>query len=192
MPRAWRTWSFRLLILPAGALALAACSSSTSPSNSSTTTTSSLTTTSTPSHSTTSSSSPGTTSSTSETSGTLVPQTATGTEFYSPSKNISCEIDSNFGTSAITSALCLTISPAKTVTLKTDGTLTECAGDACLSNAGANTPTLVYGQSITLGPFTCASSTAGMKCTLANGDGFLISSAATTPLGNAKVAAGSS
>ena len=96
------------------------------------------------------------------------------------------------GTSATTSALCLTVSPPKSVTLKTDSSLTECTGVNCLSNAGTNTPTLAYGQSITLGPFTCASSTAGMKCTLANGDGFLISSAATTALGNAKVVAGSS
>jgi hypothetical protein len=54
-----------------------------------------------------------------------------------------------------------------------------------------NTPVLAYGQTITLGPFTCASSTAGMKCTLANGDGFLVSSTTTMALGNAKVTAGS-
>jgi hypothetical protein len=185
MRRAWRTWSIRLLVLPACALALAACSSSPSSSNSPTTTT-------TGPLATTSSSSPSTTSSTSQSSGTLVPQTATVTEFYSPSKNISCEIDNNVGTSATTSALCLTISPPKSVTLQTDGSLTECTGVNCLSNAGTNTPTLAYGQSITLGPFTCASSAAGMKCALANGDGFLISSSATTALGNAKVAASSS
>ena len=65
----------------------------------------------------------------------------------------------------------------------TDSTLKECTGVNCLSNAGENTPTLAYGQSITLGPFTCASSTAGMKCTLANGDGFLISTSAMTVVG---------
>ena len=184
MPRALRAWSIGLLILPACALALAACSSSPSSSNSSTTTTTSP-------PATTSSSSTSTTSSTPQTSGTLVPQTATITEFYSPSKNISCEIDNNVVTSATTSALCLTVSPPKSVTLKTDSSLTECTGVDCLSNAGTNTPTLAYGQSITLGPFTCASSTAGIKCTLANGDGFLISSSATTALGNAKVAASS-
>jgi hypothetical protein len=184
MPRALRTWSVRLLIVPACALALAACSSSPSSSSSSSTTTTT--------HSTTSSSSAGTTSSTSPTSGTLVPQTATVTEFLSPSKNISCEIDDNSGSTAITSTLCLTISPPKSVTLKTDSSLTECTGVNCLSNAGTDTPTLAYGQSITLGPFTCASSTAGVKCTLASGDGFLISSSAITALGNAKVAAGSS
>jgi hypothetical protein len=94
------------------------------------------------------------------------------------------------GTTATTGALCLTISPPKSVTLMTDGTLKECTGVNCLSNAGENTPTLAYGQSITLGPFMCASSTAGIKCTLASGDGFLISSSAVTPLGNAKVVTG--
>jgi hypothetical protein len=73
-----------------------------------------------------------------------------------------------------------------------DGSLTECTGVNCLSNAGVNTPTLAYGQSITLGPFTCASSTAGIKCTVASGDGFLISSSVTTALGNATVTTGSS
>jgi hypothetical protein len=179
MPVALRKWSVRLLILSACAVALAACSNSPSPSSSSTTTATSAAT-STTSHSTT--------SSTSQTSGTLVPQTSTGTEFFSPSKNISCEIDTNFGPSAITSTLCLTIAPPKSVTLGADGTLTECTGVTCLSNAGENTPTLDYGMSITLEPFTCSSSTAGMKCTLADGDGFLISSSAIMVLGDAKVA----
>ena len=186
MPRTLRTWSIRLLVLPLCALALAACSSSpSSSSSSSTTTTTAATSTTNPS--TTSSSSGGTTSSTTQTSGTLVPQTPTSTEFVSPSKNISCEIDYNFGQGALTSTLCLTVSPPKSVTLATDSTLVECSGVNCLSNAGLNTPTLAYGQSITLGPFTCASSTAGMRCTLASGDGFLISSGATTALGNATV-----
>jgi hypothetical protein len=188
MSKALRTWSIRLLILPACALALAACSSSPSPSSSSTTTSTSAVTTTT--HPSTSTSSPGTTSSTSQTSGTLAPQTPTSTEFYSPTKNISCEIDNNEGSSAMTDAFCLTMSPPKSVQLQTDSSLSECAGVNCLANAGENTPTLAYGQSVTLGPFTCASSTAGIKCTLASGDGFLISSSATTALGNAKVAAG--
>jgi hypothetical protein len=173
-----------LLLLPACVLALTACSSGPTSGSSSTTSTTSASTTST-------SAAAATTSTTTQTSGTLVPQTSTVTEFYSPSKNISCEIDNNLGSSALTSALCLTVSPPKSATLMTDSTLNECTGVNCLSNAGENTPTLAYGQSITLGPFTCASSTAGMKCTLASGDGFLISSQAITPLGNAKVVAGS-
>ena len=84
--------------------------------------------------------------------------------------------------------MCLTVSPPKSVTLGADGTLTECTGVSCLSNAGLNTPTLAYGMSVSLAPFTCSSSTAGIKCTLANGDGFLISSASVLVLGDAKVA----
>jgi hypothetical protein len=181
MPRTLGPWSVRLLLtLPASALVLAACSSSPSDSSSTTSTTSARSTTPTTTPAST-------TSSTSQTSGTLVPQSSTVTEFYSPSKNISCEIDYDFGSDNQTNALCLTLSPPKSVTLTTDSSLAECTGVNCLSNAGENTPTLAYGQSITLGPLTCASSTAGMKCTLANGDGFLISSSAITTLGNAKV-----
>ena len=191
MVRAQRRRTVRLLILPACALALAACSSSPSGQSSTSTTTTSTTTTTTTTTTaptTTPTTSPAsTTSSTSQTTGTLVPQSATGTEFLSPSKNISCEIDFNFGPSSLTSTLCLTVSPPRSVTLGTDSSLTECAGVNCLSNGALNTPTLAYGQSITLGPFTCASSTAGMKCTLATGDGFLIASSAITALGNAKV-----
>jgi len=178
-----------LVVLAAGAVVFASCSSG-SPQTSSTTSTTARTTTSAPASSTSSPTSAparSTTSTASATSGTLTPQTPSSTEFFSPSKNISCEIDYNFGPSSITSTLCLTFSPAKSVTLKTDSTLAECTGMQCLSNAGENTPTLQYGQSIALGPFTCASSTSGMKCTLGNGDGFLISTSGVTPLGNAKV-----
>jgi hypothetical protein len=114
------------------------------------------------------------------------------TQFYSPSMNISCEIDYHYAGSMFTSASCLTYSSPKSVSLKTDGTLTECTGIGCLGNAEVNTPTLAYGQSVTLGPFTCASSTAGVTCTIANGDGFLISSSATTAVGNATVTSTSS
>jgi hypothetical protein len=190
MRKTQQPWSIRLLILPVCALALAACSSSPSDSSSSSTT-STTSASPTSARSIASTTVPvSTTSSTSQTSGTLVPQSSTVTEFYSPSKNISCEIDNNFGSGDQTNALCLTLSPPKSVTLTTDSSLAECTGVNCLSNAGENTPTLAYGQSITLGPFTCASSTAGMKCTLANGDGFLVSSSATTALGNAKVTTG--
>lgn len=156
---------------------LGACSSTGTPSSAVTTTTASA---STAPRSTTSST----------TSATLVPQTATATEFYSPTKNISCEIDNNVGPSGSVETLCLTIMPARSVTLQTDGSLTECTGQQCLSNAGVGTPRLSYGSSITLGPFTCKSARAGVTCTLANGDGFLISTSGTTPQGNATVSSG--
>jgi hypothetical protein len=123
----------------------------------------------------------------STTSGTLAPQTATETEFLSPSKNISCEIDADFGPSSQSQALCLTISPPRSVVLKTDGSLTECNGQQCLSNAGEMTPTLAHGQSIALGPFSCHSSTAGITCTLRSGAGFLVATAGVTPQGGATV-----
>jgi hypothetical protein len=166
------------------ALVLAACSSTSNPPATTTTTTTASST----SPSSGAGGSTTSTSSTTVTSGTLTPQTATGTEFYSPSKNISCEIDSDFGPSAQSQVLCLTISPARSVVLKTDASLTECTGQACLSNAGVNTPVLAYGQSITLGPFSCQSSTAGITCTLPSGAGFLIASSGVTPRGGATVA----
>jgi hypothetical protein len=159
---------------------LAACSSASSPHASSPSTTGVRSTT-------TSTTVRSSTRSTSATPATLEPQTQTATEFLSPSRNISCEIDDHLGPSAITSASCLTISPPKSVTLGTDGTLTECSGTQCLSNAGEETPTLEYGQSVSLGPFACSSSTAGVKCTLGNGDGFQIATSGVSPLGDAKL-----
>ncbi len=154
---------------------LAACSATSTPSATSTSSSASA--------GSTTSSSGGTT----VTSGTLAPETATETEFLSPSKNISCEIDANFGPTSQSQTLCLTISPPRSVVLKTDASLTECNGQQCLSNAGENTPTLAYGLSITLGPFSCHSSTAGITCTLQSGAGFLIAASGITPQGTATV-----
>ncbi len=179
----------RRLLFPALAgglaLVLAACSSTSNPPTTTTTTTASTTNPSSGAGRSTTSTSSGTT----VTSGTLTPQTTTVTEFYSPSKNISCEIDANFGPSAQSQVLCLTLTPARSVVLKTDASLTECTGQQCLSNAGLNTPVLAYGQSITLGPFSCQSSTAGITCTLQSGAGFLIAASGVTPRGGATVAA---
>lgn len=185
-----RTRSALFLLVPACALVLAACSSSPSPSGSSSTTSTSAATTTSSGRSTTTTTSAAATTST--TSGTLTPQSSTVSEFYSPSKNISCEIDNGLGSGGTTGALCLTISPARSATLGTDSTVTECTGVNCLSNAGVNTPVLAYNTSITLGPFTCVSLTTGMQCTLASGAGFLISKSSTLLLGNAKLATSSS
>jgi hypothetical protein len=168
-------------------LVLAACSSTSNPSATTTTTTTSASTGST--NSAGAGSTTSTSSGTTVTSVTLAPETATATEFLSPSKNISCEIDFNFGPSAQSQTLCLTLSPARSVVLRTDGSLTECSGQSCLSNAGEGTPTLAYGQSITLGPFSCQSSAAGITCTLHMGAGFRIASSGVTPQGGATVAA---
>jgi hypothetical protein len=171
------------LVLLSGAALLAACSSGGSGSSDQTTTS----TTASSSASGSASSGKATTTTTGATSPTLVPQTATSTGFFSPSKNISCEIDNNFGSTMTTQALCLTFSPAQSAVLDTDNTVTTCSGQQCLSNAGDNTPTLHYGQSITLGPFTCASSTTGMRCALASGSGFFISSSGIRAVGSATI-----
>lgn len=88
-------------------------------------------------------------------------------EFYSPTRNISCEIDP-------TEELCLTVSPPQAAHLHSDGTYTTCMGENCLSNAGLNTGILAYGTSTSNGTFTCVSRPSGMTCT-ASGKGFTIS-----------------
>jgi hypothetical protein len=95
-------------------------------------------------------------------------------EFYSPTQNISCEIDPG-------TELCLTWTPPRSATLMPDGTYTTCSGDTCLSNAGVGTGTLAYGTSTSNGTFTCVSRTSGMTCT-AEGRGYTISTAGIVPV----------
>jgi hypothetical protein len=114
---------------------------------------------------------------TSTTTVTVPLETPTGGEFYSPSKNISCEIDD---TTSLQQVFCQTMSPAQSVTMKTDGTLSKCAGQQCLGNPGENTPILPYGSATGTGPFRCLSSSQGMTCTVTSGRGFQIASAGIT------------
>lgn len=152
--------------------------------------------TSTGTHATTSTTTRGATGSgtgtptTSDTTGTLLPQSSTVTEFFTPG-GINCEIDDNFGDpgqTPLTSTLCLTTGTPRSVVLDAEGKLRECSGAQCLANAGVGTPTLQYGDSIALGPFTCVSLITGVQCELTNGDGFVMSdSGAVTPVGGAVV-----
>ncbi len=153
---------------------VAACSSTPSANapTTSTSTTAAATSTSTTSSSTTT---PTTTVST--TTVTVPLETSTGGEFYSPSKNISCEIDD---TTSLQQVFCQTMSPARSVTMKTDGTLSKCTGQQCLGNPGENTPILPYGSATGTGPFRCLSSSQGMTCTVTSGRGFQIASAGIT------------
>ncbi len=121
------------------------------------------------------------------TTGTLVPETPTSTEFYSPSGNISCEIDTQSGTNSENLAYCYTLSPPQSATLTAPSTLTSCTGGECLANAGIGTPTLPYEYSVTLDSITCLSLMQGMKCTLPSGNGFVIAKAGVTPLGSVTV-----
>ena len=102
-------------------------------------------------------------------------QTATGGEFNSPTGNLGCEV-------SLTHVYCQSAAPARSVTMSTSGTYKTCAGEQCLGNSGEGTPTLAYGTSTGVGPFTCASSTAGVTCTTtAAGKGFRISTSGVTP-----------
>jgi hypothetical protein len=109
-------------------------------------------------------------------------QTATGGEFLSPSGNISCEVDFS-PTNGAGGALCLTLQPPRSVHMTVDGTLTQCTGVQCLSNAGVGTPTLAYGTETGVGPFHCVSATSGVTCTVTSGKGFAIDAAGITTIG---------
>ncbi len=116
--------------------------------------------------------------------GQFIPATTPVYEFYSPSQNISCEID--YGTidpgTSTQSVLCETISPTRSVVMAPDGSLRTCYGMQCGSNAGLNTPTLAYGDTTGVGPFRCTSTVAAMNCTVTSGRGFSISRAGITAI----------
>jgi len=117
----------------------------------------------------------------------MEPITPTGTEFYSPS-GVECEVDSNFDggradASPITSAFCEGDGQTA-VELEPDGSVDVCGNGQCTGNAGVNTPTLPVGTAMVLQPFTCLSETQGVRCTISNGDGFLMTTSTLTHLGN--------
>lgn len=99
-------------------------------------------------------------------------QTVNEGSFYSPSRNISCEIQSD-------AVRCQTTTPPRFVTMSTNGAFTICSGDNCLGNIGEGTPILAYGATTVVGPFKCVSATSGVTCT-AGGTGFKISRAGVT------------
>lgn len=107
-------------------------------------------------------------------------QSASRGEFFSPTKNISCEIDD---TATLRQAFCETITPPRSVTMMVDGSLTRCTGQQCLGNAGENTPTLPYGSTTGTGPFRCTSTSLGMTCTVTSGKGFRIAAGGISPIG---------
>jgi hypothetical protein len=111
-------------------------------------------------------------------SAALVPmQTSHGGEFQSPSGNITCEI--NYERPGLTQAYCQTGSPARSVTMNSNGSYKTCTGEQCLGNSGEGTPTLAYGKATGVGPFRCESATTGITCA-ANGKGFRIANSGVT------------
>jgi hypothetical protein len=97
--------------------------------------------------------------------------------FLSPSGNISCELDydsSHPTKSPPTTAFCQTVSPGRSVTMNPKGRLKVCSGQKCIGNPPENASTLQYGRSTRLGPFTCKSLRAGIRCRISGGAGFEI------------------
>ena len=101
-------------------------------------------------------------------------QTVSVNEFRSPTGNISCEL--NYHHDVTDDVRCQTFSPMQSVTMSTTGAFTTCTGNDCVGNPGEGTPTLAYGQTTVIGPFTCMSASGGVTCSAA-GKGFQISSA---------------
>jgi hypothetical protein len=165
-------------VIAAGAvgLALAGCTArgTSSPTTTTTTTIVSPSTTATPLASAASSSTTA--------PGHFIPAATPVYEFYSPSHNISCEIDYATSGTPTDSVLCTTMSPTQSVVMSADGSLRTCYGEQCGSNAGLNTPTLAYGDSTGVGPFRCTSTLAAMICTVTSGKGFNISRTGITTI----------
>jgi hypothetical protein len=106
----------------------------------------------------------------------LAPQAAADqNSFLTPSRNISCEMNSRQPYNMPDATYCQSNSPPQSAHMSTDGTVTICNGQSCLGNPGIDTPILGYGQSASIGPFNCVSDTGGVTCTVASGRGFTIS-----------------
>jgi hypothetical protein len=90
--------------------------------------------------------------------------------FFTPGPNgASCEVD--VGIRGLPNAASCLIGPPKlsaahaiSVTLFPSGTVRVCHGLRCIGNAPEHTPTLLYGRSVSLGPFRCTSLRSGVRC----------------------------
>jgi len=109
--------------------------------------------------------------------------TATWCSFFLPSHNIGCEVSYQRGSGIADETYCQTEQPPQSVRMSTNGVFKSCTGPSCLGNAGQGTPTLAYGLSASLGPFTCRSAPSGVTCTVTSGRGFSLSNAGVTSVG---------
>jgi hypothetical protein len=104
--------------------------------------------------------------------------------FYSPSRNLTCEMHDSAG---FVRVYCQSLNPPHSVQMGLDGKLEICSGATaatrCIGNAGEGTPILAYGRQVTVGRFRCRSEQAGVTCTVIQSRrGFLIDSAGITPV----------
>ena len=95
--------------------------------------------------------------------------------FFAPGTTTSCELDFNMPKIG-SAAFCQTYPHTESATLRPNGKLTICHGITCIGNPPDQVPTLVYGGSLSAGPFRCSSLQKGVKCVVTKtGHGFLIS-----------------
>jgi hypothetical protein len=113
----------------------------------------------------------------------------TSASFYSPSRNISCEM--NDGRPGVGSYVyCQSVARPHSVKMGRDGQLSICREGSlmtthCLGDPGEHTPVLAYGRHITLTHFRCASLQTGVTCTvIATGKGFRIDRAGVRRVGS--------
>src|SRR5215469_363694 len=107
----------------------------------------------------------------------MLPQGA----FFSPSRNISCEIsDGGAGQDKVS---CEAGSSNLSVSMDASGNYTSCSllQMQCAGWNPEGIPTLAYGTETGVGPFLCESATSGITCTVTNGKGFQISRSGVTP-----------
>jgi hypothetical protein len=97
--------------------------------------------------------------------------------FYSPSRNIACEIHDSRG---FVDVYCQSVEHPHSVHMDRKGRLKICHGGTlqtthCLGDPGEDTPLLRYGSHVTVGRFRCRSREAGVTCVVVKtGKGFLI------------------
>jgi Permease for cytosine/purines, uracil, thiamine, allantoin len=115
----------------------------------------------------------------------VTPGTATSVEFRSPIPDfgISCSM-------AEASVVCQSGLPQHRVSMGLDGQLKSCSNGTSATNAchigipPAGTPTLAYGNQVTVGPFRCRSEQAGVMCiVIKSGKGFLFNNNGASPVG---------
>ena len=112
----------------------------------------------------------------------ICPQVGAFCAFYLSTHRIDCEVNTG-GRTGPDSVYCKTLEPAQSASMDDYGTVTTCSGQSCVGNAAEGTPTLAYGQAVSLGPFQCLSERTGMTCTAAHGRGFVISTAGVKSVG---------
>jgi hypothetical protein len=109
------------------------------------------------------------------------PTSGTYARFYTPSRNIACEMSDN--DTAQAGIGCIMQKPPALASLKVSGLATICQHQAlkCTGNLGDNPSLpapreLAYGSSVTVGRFRCTSASTGVTCVvIATGKGFFIS-----------------